>query len=78
MISCEQLSNDPYLLASVLPARLLLVDFAALPEAIAPDAQNLSPFVTTFRGCEFVVELKVWIGSPSSTGLGQVAPSRDS
>ncbi|KAH6666384.1 hypothetical protein B0J14DRAFT_568469 [Halenospora varia] len=30
------------------PARLLLVNFAALPEAAALDAQNQSPVVTTF------------------------------
>ena len=38
-----------HVVAPVLPARLLLVDFAALPEATALDAQNPSPVVTTFR-----------------------------
>ena len=46
------------LVAPVLPARLLLVDFAALPEVTALDVQNPSPVVTTFRGCEFVIELE--------------------
>jgi hypothetical protein len=41
-----------HVVAPVLPARLLLVDFAALPKATALGAQNLSPVVTTFRGCE--------------------------
>jgi hypothetical protein len=40
--------------APVLPAGLLVVDFAALPEVAALDAQNLSPVVTTFRGCELL------------------------
>jgi hypothetical protein len=48
-----------HVIAPILLACLLLVDFAALLKATALDAQNLSPFVTTFRGCEFVVELKV-------------------
>ena len=53
-----------HVVAPVLPARLLLVDFDALPEATALSTQNPSPVVTTFRRCEFVAELKVWIGSP--------------
>jgi hypothetical protein len=52
-------ARPQHVVAPVLPARLLLVDFAALPKATALDAQNLSPAVTTFRGCEFVVKLKV-------------------
>jgi hypothetical protein len=43
---------------------LLLADVAALPEATALDVQNLSLVVTTFRGCEFIVEWKVWMGEP--------------
>jgi hypothetical protein len=46
-------ARPQHVVAPVLPARLLLVDFAALPEATALDAQNPSPVVTTFRGCEF-------------------------
>jgi hypothetical protein len=64
------------LLSLDLPSRRLLVDFAALPEATALDAQNLSPVVTTFRGCVFAVELNVWTGSPSSIGLGHSLLSR--
>jgi hypothetical protein len=56
-------ARPQHVVAPVLPARLLLVDFAALPEATALDAQNPSPVVTTFRGCEFVVELKIGLGA---------------
>ena len=38
----------PHAVAPVLPAHLLLVGFAALPEAAALDAQNPSPVVTTY------------------------------
>jgi hypothetical protein len=48
-------ARPQHVIAPVLPARLLLVDFAALPEATALGAQNPSPFVTTFRGCVGVV-----------------------
>ena len=44
-----------HVVALALPAHLLLVNFAALPEATALDAQNPSP-VVTFRGYRFVVE----------------------
>ena len=65
-----------HVVAPVLPARLLLVDVAALPEATALDAQNPNPFVTTFRGCEFVVELKVWTGSRHQLGWATTLLSR--
>ena len=42
--------------APVLPSRLLFDDFNALPEATALGAQNPNPVVTTFRGCEFVID----------------------
>ena len=42
--------------APVLPSCLLLVDFDALPEATALGAQFPNPVLTTFRGCEFVID----------------------
>jgi len=58
-----------HVVASVLPAYLLLIDFAALPEATALDTQNPSPVVTTFRRCEFIPNWKYRIGSLLSAWL---------
>jgi len=42
--------------APVLPSRLLLINFNALLEVTALGAQNTNPVVTTFCGCEFVID----------------------
>lgn len=60
LVSISISPNRPqHVVAPILPACLLLANFAALLEATALDTQNLSPVETAFRRCKSSIELKV-------------------